>query len=131
MKNLNVQIIVLLVVLVSCLTSFYLKQQNSENLIIGVWIAESDPKSRLVFSSDGKCKDYYDNILEDEYSYVIENSSPQCDTEVPIDSYTNYLKLININDILDQNCYEINGVTDQKLSLRLLGMGGVIVYDRE
>ena len=131
MKTLNMQIIVLLVVLAVGLSSFYLRQQNTENLIIGIWVSESDSKSKIVFSNDGKCKEYYDNILEGEYSYIIDNSSPQCETIVPIDVNTNYLQLINVNDAHDKNCFEINGVTDQKLSLRYLSMGGAIVYDRQ
>lgn len=104
---------------------------NSNETIIGSWVSESDINSKLVFTSDGKCKEYYENELQDTYSYQIANTTPQCGIDVPIDQYTSYLKMTNISDSSDVYCYEINGITTSSLSIRLIGNGGALIYDRQ
>lgn len=126
------KIIFNLLSLITLLSLFSFSKLDSDNgSIIGSWISESDPKSKLIFSLNGKCKEYYDGILQDEYTYIISNTSPQCDTNVHIDQYTSYLQKMNVNDPGDIYCYEINGITSTILSLRFVGNGGFMIYNRD
>ncbi|MFS4457315.1 hypothetical protein [Maribacter sp. 2304DJ31-5] len=104
---------------------------NTNSSIIGYWVSENDPKLKLVFTPDGKCMEFYDNEKQDEYTFSISNISPQCGEEVHVDQYTSYLKLVNIVDSEDIYCYEINGITSSTLSLRFLGNGGFVIYNKE
>jgi len=97
----------------------------------GTWIAESDSKSKWVFTNDGKCKRYYDNELLNTYVYSLSNKSPQCDKTVPINSKTQYLKLVKVGKVDSEYCYEVNGITSEKLSLRQMGRGGLLLFDKQ
>ena len=86
------------------IANLYLKSENT--LIIGVWISETDSKSKWVFTDDFKCKRYYDNILLNTYTYSISNIS--CNNQT--DSEFNYLRLEKEN-ATTVYCYAINGIT--------------------
>lgn len=107
--------------------------QNDQSLIIGTWISEQDSKSKWVFSSDLKCKSFYNGVLKNTYTYKISNTNQQCGKEVHVDSKTSYLELSNISDSTDKLCYEINGFhTDENgvktLSLMPLEQGGYMIF---
>lgn len=103
----------------------------TNSTITGSWINEKDSNSKLIFDTNGKCKRYYEGELIEEYIFSISNNSLQCGVNVHVDIYTSYLKIININDVNDFYCYEINGITASKLSLRPIEDGGFIVYYKE
>ncbi|WP_421874758.1 hypothetical protein [Marinoscillum sp.] len=110
--------------------------------IVGTWVNESDAKDKYVFESSGLVYSYYDNQLVATYDYSISNSSPQCGVKVPIDMHTSYLKLtpsikklgdhtISKYDDPEPLCYEINGITEEHLSLRVVDMGGYTLFRRQ
>ncbi len=99
--------------------------------IVGTWIAEKDSKSKWVFTSDLKCKRYYDSVLLSTYTYSISNTSPQCGETVPVEQHTSYLKLTKEGPVNSKRCYEINGITAEKLSLRVVDRGGLLLFDRQ
>lgn len=98
--------------------------------IVGEWISEEDTRWKWVFTADGECKDYYSGVLKNTYTYTISNTSPRCGRDVHIDRNTSYLSLTKVSNTPKKICYEINGVTDTHLSIRALGRGGAIVFDR-
>lgn len=102
--------------------------QNSS--IVGTWVSEKDRRWKLVFTADLKCKQYYENELNETDSYVISNTSPQCGETVPIEEHTSYLQLTNLADG-DKICYEINGISPAILSLRVVDRGGAMVFKRQ
>ena len=105
---------------------------DSQNqTILGTWIAEKDAKSKWVFTSDGNCKKYYNGELLNTYAYSMNNTSPQCGETVPVNSNTQYLKLTKIGKVDTEYCYEINGITTEKLSLRQIGRGGLLLFDKQ
>jgi hypothetical protein len=104
------------------------KIQNSS--IVGTWLSESDSKWKLVFTTT-KCYQYYGGTLVETNSYLISNTSPQCGKVVPVDNYTNYLKLIDDQSSTNVNCYEINGITSQNLSLRPVNNGKILIFVRQ
>ncbi|WP_139135285.1 hypothetical protein [Roseivirga sp. 4D4] len=97
----------------------------------GTWMAEKDSKSKWVFTNDGKCKRYYDNELLNTYVYSLSNTSPQCDKTVPVNSKTQYLKLVKVGKVDSEYCYEVNGITAEKLSLRQIGTGSLLLFDKQ
>ncbi len=105
------------------------RQQNAS--IVGTWISESDPKAKYIFNSNLKCHEYYEGELIASYTYEESNFTPQCGEAVPVDQYTQYLKLTDISDPDFQVCYEINGITSTRLSIRFLDRGGAKVYLRQ
>ncbi len=111
-----------------CFSSFV--TLNSNDSIIGVWIAEDDNNSKLIFLDNGKCEEYYENKLESEYNFSISNNSTQCNESVHTDGNTSYLRMVDVNNN-DEYCYEINGITSTKLSLRFLNRGGFVIYSRQ
>ena len=59
------------------------------------------------------------------------NTSPQCGETVPVNSNTQYLKLTKIGKVDTEYCYEINEITAQKLSLRQIGRGGLLLFNKQ
>lgn len=105
---------------------------DSQNqTILGTWIAEKDAKSKWVFTSDGNCKKYYNGELLNTYAYSMNNTSPQCAETVPVNGNTQYLKLTKIGKVDTEYCYEINGITTEKLSLRQIGRGGLLLFNKQ
>jgi len=88
----------LIIFFIALLTSFNTPEED----ILGNWISNDDELWRIIFSSDGERKDYYENILVDAYTYSITNS---CNEQVLQDEL--FLKTIdNENDI---TCNILNG----------------------
>lgn len=125
------KIILSVLSLVTLIVIFGFCSTITNSPIIGSWINEKDSNSKLIFDTNGNCKRYYEGELIEEYNFSISNTSPQCGVNVHVDSYTSYLKLTNINDANDFYCYEINGITASKLSLRPIENGGFILYNKE
>lgn len=103
-------------------------QENVDQEIIGTWIAEDDPKVKLVFSSNGELKDYYNNELTDTYDYSI---SHECGSESDTNAW--FLKTSN-KAVLEIRCYEIYGVNDNNdkvLSIRDMRTGKTFIYNKQ
>jgi hypothetical protein len=103
-------------------------QSNVQTEIIGTWIAEDDINVKLVFTSNNKILDYYDNILTDTFSYSI---SHQCGTESDNNAW--FLKKTDQEDS-SQICYEIYGVNDNSdsvLSIRNMTTGKIFLYNKQ
>lgn len=97
--------------------------------IVGIWQSTEDSLWKWTFTKDRKCIWEYDSETDSNFDYSLANTSPQCGIEVDVDQYTNYLKLIDIEDD-EPYCYLINGITENYLSLTVVGRGGVTVFER-
>lgn len=107
----------------------YIGQELSD--IVGAWVSEADIKWKLIFNSNGKCYNYYDNILRSTTDYSISNTTPQCGENVLVDENkkTSYLQLID-NVKNTHVCYEINGITGV-LSLTTVGTSDLFILTRQ
>ena len=104
---------------------------DERNSIIGTFVSEEDGRWAMVFSSNGKCYNYYDGTLTSTCSYFLSNTTPQCGISVLIDENqeTSYLTLTNdANNI--SVCYEINGITSV-LSLTMLSSQKLLILTRQ
>jgi len=102
-------------------------QPNIATEIIGTWVAEDDPNVKWVFNTNNQCLDYYNNVLEDTYSYTI---SHQCDSETDVNTW--FLKMIDLED-LSHRCYELYGANfenNNTLSIRDMISGKIFVYNK-
>ena len=97
--------------------------------IIGTWKSEEDSNSEMKFLSNNMCYRYYSGVLEGTYSWTISNTSPQCGVTVPVDATTSYLQLkgLKYNDV---DCFIINGILPEYMSISPVDKGGVILFDR-
>lgn len=111
-------------------TSLVNPVDNEESKIIGTWISENDIEWKLIFTGDKKCTQFYSNQLIESDNYLISNTSPQCGIEVTIDSLTSYLSIEN-SITLEKSCYEIYGISDSIRSISPIGVGGVIIFNRQ
>jgi hypothetical protein len=105
------------------------KPSRQSSSIVGSWISEADSNWKLKFTSE-RCYQYYADTLVETDHYVISNTSPQCGSTVPVDNYTSYLKLSDLNDTTSIICYHINGINSKNLSLTMVGRGGQMVFER-
>lgn len=126
-KYISIKLIIALSLLsVSCKAQS--PQPNIETAIIGTWIAEDDPKVKLVFSSDGKIFDYYDNELTDTFTYSF---SHECGTESDPKAW--FLRTTDQED-LSLECYEVYGAdanNNRTLSMRSMRTGKLFVYTKQ
>jgi len=103
---------------------------HQDSTIIGTWISEEDNNWKIEFN-DSLCNWQYTGEPKLVYRYTIANTSPQCGISVPVDQYSNYLRLTNVSDTTDQICYLLNGVTSTHLSLSVIDQGGAFVFSRQ
>ena len=94
----------------------------------GVWICTDDPNWVWKFRTDGKIYDFYSGKLSDTYSFSFEKISPQCGKNVDVGPLFEYLRITNINDSQDIQCYEILSKNEAYLQLRPLDKGGSITF---
>ena len=99
--------------------------------IVGVWKHEEDENWQLKFLSNGTCINIYVGSLSDTCTYSISNSTPQCGISVPVTSHSSYLQIINIKDVSEIQCYEINGITDSILSITPVENHNISVFNRQ
>ena len=98
--------------------------------LYGTWVSDKDPNWKMTFTKRGICEWIYDVEPDvEEYDFTVGNQSPWCGYDVPVHNNTSYLRLIHRTNG-DEFCYEINVITETKLSLRSLGMGGHILFNR-
>jgi len=96
----------------------------------GIWISTDDTNWVWEFRADGKIYDYYSGKLSDTYSFSFETTSPQCGKVVDVGPLFEYLRITNINDSQDFQCYEILSKNEEYLQLRPLGQGGSITFKK-
>jgi hypothetical protein len=129
--NRNLKHIAILTILIG-LQNFACAQASEERkLIIGVWMAE-DKSERLEFKTNGECIEFVSSDKSyNTYTYNISDTMPVCITKESINPKikTTFLKMIDKKDGL-QFCYEINGFSAKTLSLRILGRGGFLLFNR-
>ncbi|MDO6389918.1 hypothetical protein Q4E40_07250 [Pontibacter sp. BT731] len=95
--------------------------------ILGTWLSEEDKNWKLVFTSDGKCIQHYGDEVISTENYSISNTSPQCGLEFTVDANSTFLQLINVGDE-STICYYITGLSDEYLTLSVVGRGGVLAF---
>ncbi len=134
----NVKKVILSTVILFLIAVTYMAVNASEPIddenasIIGRWVSESDPDWELTFVSNGnKCHETIQGKLNQVSYFAISNTSPQCGEIVPVEKFTSYLKLTNVKDSSDYNCYEINGITSKNLSLRPVNNGKILLFVRQ
>lgn len=111
------------------LTSFNpLRAQESS--IIGTWVSEEDPNFKMVFEGN-ICTWLYASEPSGIFNFSLSNSTPQCGQEVLVDTETKYLHLIKTTNSTDEICYEIYGLTQQYLTLRVIDKSGFLIFIRQ
>ena len=103
-------------------------QQDITSKIIGTWVSEEDPNDKLIFSTNGECQEFYNNTLQDTYTYSI---SHQCGNES--DNKAWFLKKVD-NEDQDERCYELYGANangSNVLSIRDLTTGKLLLYNKQ
>lgn len=129
----NIKHIIILAILIS-LQNFVSAQVSKERkAIIGIWMAE-DKNWGFEFKPGGKCIEFIRSSKTFEtLTYKISDTMPLCiPAEPPIESKEDditFLEMTNRKTGL-KLCYEINGVTAKILSLRPLGRGGFLLFNR-
>ena len=101
-----------------------------EHTLIGKWASDSDTNWTIEFNEQNECVWRYNENVTEQFSYAISNISPQCGYDVPVDDSTSYLELSNTKNG-NTLCYEINGITEEILSLRLVEQGGFLLFKRQ
>lgn len=95
--------------------------------ILGTWVSEEDNNWKMVFTSDGKTIQHYSDEVISTENYSISNTSPQCGFEVSVDVNSAFLQLTDLGD-QSETCYYINVLSDEYLSLSVVGQGGVLTF---
>lgn len=100
--------------------------------IVATWISEVDPSYKLVFQTGGTVDAYYDGVLAETFNYSISNETPQCGIDVYVNESekTSFLRLESINDG-SSDCFIINGVQNNVLSLSNVSTGALSVFNRQ
>jgi len=114
----------------SCKAQINNNQEETINIystqILGTWLDEEDDSYKLVFLSNGNCKEYSDNELISTYQFSLEQNS--CDSF----SATNviYLKWYDPED-LQTTCLEMLNITDETLSLMIIEKASRLFFNRQ
>jgi len=101
--------------------------ESPQTEILGFWVLEDDPSTKIEFLSNGQVKNYQNNVLESIDTYAITNL---CDGHTAPNGQ-NYLKITFPEG--DSFCYLINGINANNsgiLSLLTMTQGKVVVYVR-
>lgn len=109
-------------------TAFSCKaQQISEysTKIIGTWI-EDNSSYKLVFLSNGICKEYENSEIITTYNYTIKNES--CKNFQA--SNTIYLEWVDIEDN-KKTCFEILNITDDSLSIMIIDKAKNLFFNKQ
>lgn len=94
--------------------------------ILGMWVLEDDPATKVEFLTNGTVKNYTGNVHESTDQYAITNVAPDGATSSDL-----YLKITFPEG--DSFYYLINGINANNsnlLSLMTMNQGKVIVYKR-
>lgn len=128
MKNSFLIITMLLLTFVSCKAQLTTNNQEQINAyktkIIGTWVDEDDYK--LVFSSNGTCKEYDGVNLITTYDFSIKNNN--CEKIYAND--TVYLKWKDREDS-QITCFEILNVTNNSLSIMIIDRAKRLFFNKQ
>ena len=134
MKKIKIiKLAIMCLVLLATLTvvSFKTYSDNKvEASIVGTWVSEEDTNWKIIFTSSTS-KWYYQNVLINQYSYTLSNTTPQCGETVSITSQTNYLQITNSADPNDKTCYEVFGISMESLTISMIGSAKLLMFDRQ
>lgn len=125
----NITIILILSMVAFAVSGVTFIHHQFNNPIVGTWISVDDPNNKWVFSKE-EMKSYYDGELFDTYTYRISTTSPQCGKEVQTGPKLEFLELTDVNDG-EQQCYYINGLDNENLSLSPFGKSNIIVFEKQ
>jgi len=128
--NWNRKYVLLFCLVMFVASSIALIQYQQENSIVGTWISRDDANNKWIFTSDKKAKSYYSNELLDIYTYRLSTTSPQCGKQVQTGPHLEFLELTDM-DNGDQQCYYINTLDDEHLSLSPFGRANILVFNRQ
>ncbi|MDT7832220.1 hypothetical protein RQM59_07500 [Flavobacteriaceae bacterium S356] len=120
--------ILLLSILIASFTIYQLNQESQD--IIGIWKSDDTPEWKLEFKNTGTCFWYYTGEPTKEFTYSIETTTPQCNQNVPIGDKFSYLKLVD-NSNQEQWCYEIFGLDQTGMQIRLLGRSKSMFFTKQ
>ena len=132
-KNKIIKLVIVCFVLLATLTVMSFKRYpttQEDASIVGTWISEEDTNWKMVFTTS-RCKWFYENIQTEEFNYLLSNTTPQCGETVSITTHTEYLQITNSADPNDKTCYEVYGISMESLSIRMIGSGKLLVFDRQ
>jgi len=111
-------------------SSIALIQYQQESSIVGTWVSQSDQNSKWIFTKNGKAKWYYEEKLNYTYTYRLSTTSPQCGKQVQTGPHLEFLELTDVDNGFQQ-CYYINTLDDEHLSLSPFGRANILVFDRQ
>lgn len=94
--------------------------------IIGTWIEEEDQNYKLIFLSNGLCKEYVNQQLVSTYNYIVSGNSCGQYNE----SDVVFLKWVD-NEDSENYCMEILNVTDDALSLMIIDRGKRLFFNKQ
>jgi len=130
MNNLKIKSGLLTLILLCTILTSFTNNPKQDVSIIGTWISEEDNNYKMTFNGT-TCAWLYSGETTNTYNFALTNSSPQCGQEVPVTNQTKYLRLVNTINTTDQICYEIYGLSETKLTLRLVDQGGFLIFNRQ
>lgn len=130
MNNLKIKSGLLTLMLLSVLLTSFTYKYNQDASIIGTWISEQDNNYKMVFNGT-TCTWLYSEQSSGIYTFALSNSTTQCGQEVPVTNETKYLTLVNTNNATDRICYEIYGLTETTLTLRVIDQSGFLIFNRQ
>lgn len=126
MKKINIVIITLFAMIITDCKAQQIPENQYKKTILGTWILEDDTNQKLVFTSDGTCKIYEDDVLHTTYEYSFE--SVNCENYSANDVI--YLKWKEIDDPVS-SCLEVSSMTVNTLSLMILDSSKVLFYNKK
>lgn len=126
MKKINIIIITLFAMIITDCKAQQIPVNQYETAILGTWILEDDTNQKLVFTSDGTCKIYEDNILNTTYKYSFESVS--CENYLANDAI--YLKWKETDDPVS-SCLEVSSMTANTLSLMIVDSSKILFYNKQ
>ncbi|MCL6293777.1 hypothetical protein [Jejuia spongiicola] len=94
--------------------------------IIGTWLDEEDNNYKLVFLTNGTCKEYENSELITTYNYSIVSSN--CDDYSASNSI--YLRWLDDEDS-QISCLEILNITDDSLSLMIIDKAERLFFNKQ
>jgi hypothetical protein len=100
------------------------------DLIIGTWVSENDSNESWIFT-ENSCVIKYSDTVDEQYSYSISETSPQCGYQVKTGGIEDfYLKIYN-EATNEEYCYEIYTVNLLSLSMNYLGSSKKLIFIRQ
>lgn len=103
--------LLVLLAIVMTISSFVTPKRQ----IVGSWISQTNPNYKIEFFDNGKCKDYYGDKPNKEYTYYI---STTCADSTSANEKSLFVQLDEVDGLFSK-CYQINGVHNQDQELTI------------